>query len=183
MAAGPQTTHSETGHPHEGKEPFPPFNTANFPSQILWFVISFGVLYLVMSRVALPRMKKIIDQRAGKIESDLAEAQRMQDEAREAAAAYEKTLAEARARSQELANATRAKVKAEQAARRQSIEAELDQKLKTAEAQIAETKASAMTNVGQIANEAAQPLSNTSPASRPTRRPSPPPLPRCEHER
>lgn len=151
-----QKTNSETGRSGGGgEEGFPPFNPVNFPSQILWFAIAFGVLYLVMSRVALPRVKKIIDDRHGKIESDLAAAQKMQDEAREAAAAYDKTLAEARARAQALADETRAKVKLQQEAKRHEIEAELDGKLRASEAQIAETKASAMARVGDIANDAA----------------------------
>jgi F-type H+-transporting ATPase subunit b len=150
-----QKTNSETGHPQGGHEAFPPFDAKNFPSQILWFAIAFGAFYLLMSRVALPRMKAIIDHRSGKIEGDLHAAQKMQEEAREAAAAYEKTLAEARSRSKELAQQTQAKVKLEQDAKRHAIEAELDHKLRTAETQIAETKANAMANVGQIANEAA----------------------------
>lgn len=154
MAEG-QKTNSETGHPKGGHDTFPPFDAKNFPSQILWFVIAFGAFYMLMSRVALPRLKAVIDERAGKIDGDLAAAQKMQDEARQAAAAYEKTLAEARARSKELAQETQAKVKAEQDAKRLAIESDLDQKLKTAEVQIAETKAKAMASVGQIANEAA----------------------------
>ena len=154
MAEG-QKTHSETGHPQAPHETFPPFDAKNFPSQILWFVIAFGAFYMLMSRVALPRMKAIIDERAAKIDSDLTAAQKMQEQAREAAAAYEKTLAAARARSKELAQETQAKVKLEQDAKRQAIEAELDAKLKMAEIQIAETKANAMASVGQIANEAA----------------------------
>jgi F-type H+-transporting ATPase subunit b len=153
MAAPEHTT--STGHPKEGHETFPPFDARNFPSQILWFAIAFGAFYLLMSRVALPRMRSIIEARVGKIESDLAAAHKMQDEAREAAAAYEKTLAEARAKARDLAQQTHAAIKAQQEAKRHAIEASLDEKLRTAEIQIAETKANAMANVGQIANEAA----------------------------
>lgn len=150
-----QKTKSETGHSGGGRETFPPFDAKNFPSQILWFAIAFGILYLVMSRVALPRVKKIIDSRAGKIEEDLEAARRMREEANEAAKAYEKTLADAKANAQALAQATRAKVKLEQEAKRQSVETELNEKLKTAELQISEMKAAAMANVSQIASEAA----------------------------
>jgi F-type H+-transporting ATPase subunit b len=153
MAAPEQTT--STGVPKEGHETFPPFDARNFPSQILWFAIAFGAFYLLMSRIALPRMKAIIDARVGKIENDLAAAHKMQDEARQAAAAYEKTLAEARAKARDLAQQTHASIKLQQEAKRRAIEAELDEKLRSAELQIAETKASAMANVGQIANEAA----------------------------
>lgn len=149
-----QQTHSETGTPAE-HEPFPPFDARNFPSQILWFVVAFGLLYALMAKIALPRMRAIIQSRADKIERDLSAARRMRQEAEDAAAAYEKTLAEAKARSQALAQETRAKVKAEQDAKRQALEAELNGKLQAAEAQIAEMKAGAMANVGQIATETA----------------------------
>lgn len=151
-----QKTNSETGHAGGGHhEAFPPFDAKNYPSQILWFAIAFGILYVVMSRVALPRVKDIIDSRAGKIQQDLDAAHRMREEANEAAKAYEKTLAEAKANAQALAQQTRAKVKLEQDARRQSVESELNDKLQAAELQISEMKAGAMSNVSQIASEAA----------------------------
>ena len=126
MAEG-QKTHSETGHPQAPHEAFPPFDAKNFPSQILWFVIAFGAFYMLMSRVALPRMKAIIDERAAKIDSDLAAAQRRcRSKPATLRRLIEKTLAAARARSKELAQETQAKVKLEQDAKRQAIEAELD---------------------------------------------------------
>jgi F-type H+-transporting ATPase subunit b len=156
MAQHTQTTHSETGHPQAAPhEAFPPFDAKNFPSQILWFVIAFGLLYYLMSKVALPRMAAIIQSRADRIDQDLKAAHKMREEAIAAAAAYEKTLAEAKARSQALAAETRAKVKLEQDAKRQALETELNGKLQTAEVSIAEMKAAAMANVGQIANETA----------------------------
>jgi F-type H+-transporting ATPase subunit b len=145
---GPESTAG-----HEGA--FPPFDPATFTSTIFWLVVTFGLLYFIMSRLALPRVKEILRVRSGKIHDDLRAAREMRQEANDAAAGYEKTLTEAKGRSQALAAETRAKVKAEQDLKRQSLEAELTQKLQTAETQIAEARATAMANVGQIANEAA----------------------------
>ena len=147
-------THSGTEAPG-GEAAFPPFDPGTFSSTIVWLVITFGLLYLIMSRMALPRVKGILATRSDKIHGDLAAARKMREEANDANAAYEKTLAEAKAKSQALAAETRAKMKLEQDTKRLSLEAELNGKLRTAEAQIAEMKASAMANVGQIANEAA----------------------------
>ena len=147
-------THPST-EAHSGEAAFPPFDPGTFSSTIVWLFITFGLLYLVMSRLALPRVKGILATRSDKIHADLAAARKMRQEANEANAAYEKTLAEAKTKSQALAAETRAKVKAEQDVKRQSLEADLNGKLQTAEARIAEMKASAMANVGQIANEAA----------------------------
>ena len=141
------------GAPHEAA--FPPFDPGTFSSTLVWLALTFGALYFIMSRVALPRVHDIVKTRGDKIRGDLGAAFKMREEANEAAAAYEKTLAEAKAGSQALAQETRAKVKLEQDAKRHELEAELNAKLQTAETLIADKKASAMASVGQIANEAA----------------------------
>ena len=64
-----------TQAPGGAKPPFPPFNSETFASQILWFAIAFVLLYLLMSRVALPRVGAIVSARSGKIAGDLADAQ------------------------------------------------------------------------------------------------------------
>ncbi len=138
-----------------GESAFPPFDPHTYPTSILWLVVTFGILYFTMSRYALPRVGSILKERSDKIRERLAAARKMREQAREASDAYDRTLAEARSRSQELANETRNRVKSEQDGKRMTLEAELDDKLKAAELRIAETKASAMANVGQIATETA----------------------------
>jgi F-type H+-transporting ATPase subunit b len=134
---------------------FPPFDPATFSSTLVWLAITFGALYYIMSKVALPRVDDILKTRHDKIQGDLRAAFKMREEANQASAAYDKTLAEAKANSRALAQETRARVKLEQDAKRRDLEAELNAKLQAAETQIAERKAGAMANVGQIANEAA----------------------------
>ena len=138
-----------------GEAAFPPFDPATFSSTLVWLALTFGALYLIMSRLALPRVHDILKNRGDKIRDDLSTAFRLREEANEASAVYEKTLAEARSRSQALAQETRLRVKHDQDARRHELEAELNGKLQTAETQIAERKASAMASVGLIATEAA----------------------------
>jgi F-type H+-transporting ATPase subunit b len=147
------TAHTEAPGGH--KAPFPPFQSETFASQLFWLVITFAALYLLASRVLLPRVGGIIDARANKIEGDLSEAQRFKGEADAANAAYEKALADARSRAQALANATRDKQAAETESKRKLLEQELDAKLAEAEKIIAGTKASAMGNVRGIAADAA----------------------------
>ncbi len=38
---------------------FPPFDTATFPSQIFWLVVSFAVLFVVLWRIAGPRINGV----------------------------------------------------------------------------------------------------------------------------
>jgi F-type H+-transporting ATPase subunit b len=149
------TKSAHTEVPGGAKPPFPPFNKDTFASQLVWLAITFVLLYLLMSRLALPRVGGIIEARAGRIESDLAEAQRLKEETEAAVAGYEKTLAEARANAQAIAAKTRDSLMAEAEERRKTLEAGLHKKLEEAEASIAKTKAAAMSNVRSIATEAA----------------------------
>lgn len=146
-----QGTAAEGGHGGA----FPPMDTTTFPSQIFWLVIFFGLLYLLMSRVALPKMGSILEKRAARIEGDLARAQALKDETQAAVTAYEKALADARAKAQGIALETRTKMAAEMDAERSAVEATLGAKVGEAEARIAKAKAKAMTDVSGVAADAA----------------------------
>ena len=134
---------------------FPPFDAHNFVPQLIWLVVIFGLLYWLMSRIALPRVEGILEARRSRIARDLDDARTMQDQAHAASVAYDKTLAEAKAGAQALAQATHDKLHAEAEARRHGLEAELNTKLAAAEKQIGETKDKAMSNVAGIARDAA----------------------------
>ena len=150
-----ETTQTEVGHEGGAQSSFPPFDASTFPSQILWFFIAFGLLYWFMSNRALPQIARVIENRKARIARDLDDATGMQQRADAAAAAHEKTLADARARAQTMAQAARDQLAAESEAKRKSLEDELAARLAAAERQIAATRAQAMTNVSEIARDAA----------------------------
>jgi F-type H+-transporting ATPase subunit b len=154
MAEPVQATQTEVGHPGGGPPLFPPFEVSTFPSQLLWLAITFGALYIVMAKVALPRVGALIELRKAHIANDLNQAAAMHQQADAAAAAHEKTLAEARARALALAQAARDKLAAEADARRKTLEDELAVRLGAADRQIAETRAQAMSNIEGIARDA-----------------------------
>jgi F-type H+-transporting ATPase subunit b len=146
------TAHTEA--PGGPKGAFPPFQKETFPSQLLWFAICFLALYLIMSKVALPRVGAILAQRRQRIEDDLKAAQRLRDQSDVELAAYEKALADARARAQAIANETRDKLNAEAERTRKLLEQQLNVKLGEAERTIAATKQAALANVRGIAVDA-----------------------------
>jgi F-type H+-transporting ATPase subunit b len=144
-------TSAEGGH----KAPFPPFQKETFASQLVSLLIAFVALYLIVSRVALPKVGKTIDDRQAKIEGDLAEAQKLKDESDAALKAYEADLTAARSRAQAIGNETRDKLNAASEAERKSLEGKLSVKLADAEKTIAATREAAMSNVRGIAADAA----------------------------
>ena len=137
------------------KAAFPPFDSTTFAGQLFWLAITFGLLYWLMSTIALPRVGAILADRAGVIARDLDNAAAMQAKAEETAQAYEKALTEARKNAQAIAQASRDAGAKASDARRRTVEAELGVKLEAAQAQIAATKTSAMANVRDLGSEVA----------------------------
>lgn len=148
---------------------FPPFDGATFASQILWLAITFGLLYWIMSKVALPRISGILEDRRDRIAGDLAEANRLNEESNAAIAAYEQALAEAREKAHGIAQETRDKLKAEVDARRHETEEQLAAKLGAAEQRIAEIKGQALSSVGEIATETTEAIVETLIGKAPTK--------------
>src|SRR6516165_569945 len=148
------TAHTEAdGGEHNGG--FPPFDSSTFPSQLVSLAICFVALYVIVSRIALPRVGGVIDARHNKIEGDLSDAQKLKDESEAALKAYESELAAARSRAQAISAETREKLNAASEAERKTLEDQLAHKLADAEMTIAATRSSAMSNVRGIAADAA----------------------------
>ncbi len=150
-----QSTVTTTGAAPGAKAAFPPFQTDTFAAQLLWFAIAFGLLYYLMSKIALPRIGAILDARADRIAADLEDARRLKDESDAAAAAYEKSLGDARSEAKAIAQAKRDAMLAESDAKRKELEAQLAQKIASSEETISARTAEAMTSVRGIAADAA----------------------------
>jgi F-type H+-transporting ATPase subunit b len=148
------SAHTEApGGAHKGA--FPPFQAETYVSQLLWFALFFVLLYLLMSRLAVPRLRGIIEARQGRIAADLAEAKKLREESDAALAAYEKSLADARGHAQGIVNDMRDKLNAAMESSRKGLEEQLNAKLAEAERTISATKQAAMANVRGIATDAA----------------------------
>jgi F-type H+-transporting ATPase subunit b len=146
------TTSTEAPGGHGG---FPPFQSENFPSQLIWLAVTFVLLYALMSRIALPRIAGILADRDKRIAGDIAAANRLKEQSDAAHAAYEKALADARGRAQAIANATREQQAAAAEATNKQLEAQLHQRIATAEQSITASRTSAMSNVSGIASDTA----------------------------
>jgi F-type H+-transporting ATPase subunit b len=147
------TAHTEADGGH--KAPFPPFQKDTFASQLVSILVAFVALYLIVSRIALPRVGSLLDERQSAIDGDLTAAQKLKDESDAALKAYESELVAARSRAQAIGSETREKLNAASEAERKTLEERLSVKLAEAEKTIAATREAAMSNVRGIAAEAA----------------------------
>ena len=123
---GVEGEHLATGElAHEESGGMPQLDPSTFDNQIFWLLVSLVAIFLILTRVALPRISATLAMRAGTIGSDLAAAETLRAQSREAQAAYDKALADARAEANRIGAETRAQ-----------IQAQLDQELAAADARI-----------------------------------------------
>jgi F-type H+-transporting ATPase subunit b len=124
-------------------------------SQIVWMVIIFAVLYLLLSRWALPQVGEVVEKRAGMIAADLETARQAKAEAD--AAVEELTVAtrKAHADAQSQIAAALAEAKAAAAKQAEEMNRRLEAQLSEAEGRIQAARQSAMGALRQVAAETA----------------------------
>jgi F-type H+-transporting ATPase subunit b len=133
----------------------PQMNVGTFPSQIFWLVLTFGLLFLVLTRKTRPMIEGIIGQRRGRIEGDLGSAETFRKEAQGALAAYEAALAQARARAHQLAGENKKITVAEIERLKAVADSEAQNAYGIAEKRIAAERGKALVGVRTAAAEAA----------------------------
>lgn len=131
----------------------PQLNQPDFAPQLFWLAVTFVLLYWIMSKIALPRIGEVIEERRDRIQRDLAAAERLKGETEKALGAYEKALSDARQSASSIARQTRDQLNAEVDKDRKKVEDDLAKKLADAETAIGATKAKALSSVKDIAGE------------------------------
>jgi F-type H+-transporting ATPase subunit b len=136
----------------------PQLNFLDFGPQLFWLALTFIALYLLLSRVALPRVGNILDERKGRIEADFGAARTLREETDKAIADYEKALAEAKARAQQIGRKAREEMAAEIEGQRAEVDRQISERLTDAEKSINTLKASALSHTDEIATELTEDL-------------------------
>lgn len=115
----------------------PQFDPAVWPTQLFWLTVSFVVLYLLMARVALPRISTILEEREFRINDSLRRAESLKQDAEAAVAAYEKLMADARAKAQDQVQSVRERAARDAAERHAELNDRLSAEVAAAETRIA----------------------------------------------
>lgn len=134
----------------------PQFDPTYFAPQLVWLAITFLALYWAMTKVALPRIGEVLEERQRKIDDSLDKAAALKAEAEAAIAAYEKALAESRSKAQAVLRETNDKLAKQAEARQKELADRLAAQIKAGEARIAAAKEQALANVRQVAGEVAR---------------------------
>lgn len=134
----------------------PQLDFSTWGNQIFWLIVTLVVIYMVLSRVALPRIAGILAERQGTITNDIAAAEDLKAKAQEAEAAYDKALADARAEAHRIVAEAKAEIQSDLDAAIAKADAEIAAKAAESEKAIGEIRAGAAQAVDQVAKETAQ---------------------------
>jgi F-type H+-transporting ATPase subunit b len=137
----------------------PQLDVSTFPPQLVWLAISFVVLYLLMAKLGLPRVRAILDARRKRQDDDLARAAEMKAEAEAVLAGYQKTMADARAAAQATIRERTEQFAAEAAERQRQLAEALGEQTKAAEREIAAAKERAFAEIRNVAVDVARSVS------------------------
>jgi F-type H+-transporting ATPase subunit b len=134
----------------------PQLDFSTWGNQIFWLVLALIATYLILSRVALPRIGAVLAERQGTITNDIAAADDLKAKALEAEEAYKKALVDARAEAQRIVAETKAEIQADLDVAIQEADAEIAAKAAESQKAIEEIRAGALDSVKDVAKDTAK---------------------------
>jgi F-type H+-transporting ATPase subunit b len=143
---------------HSGAENagMPQLNFDHWGNQIFWLVLALIAIYLILSRVALPRIAAVLAERQGTISNDIAAAEDLKAKAVEAEAVYDKALVDARSEAQGIIATAKADMQADLDKAIAKADVEIAAKTAESEKAISEIRAGAVQSVKTVAKDTAK---------------------------
>jgi len=134
----------------------PQFDSSTFVSQIFWLVVTFAILFILMWKVALPRVSETLDNREQKISFDLKKAEELKVSAEKVQAELNKSMADARADAQAVIAKANASIAKDQEKKIAIFSTDLANKTTEAEMRIEKARKAAIASVNKVASEVTQ---------------------------
>lgn len=134
----------------------PQLDITTWPNQLFWLVVTFGIGYVIMSRMITPRIGNVLEQRGRTIQDNLTRAKEAEAEAQAMKQEFEASLDDARAKASDASQKAMAEAKANAEAAEAELTAKLAKKTKTAETKLSKVRDEALANINDVASEVTQ---------------------------
>ncbi|MCW8835297.1 MAG: F0F1 ATP synthase subunit B' [Rhodospirillales bacterium] len=131
----------------------PQLDVTTFAPQLVWLAITFIAMYVIMAKVALPRVGQILEERQNRIDDDLDRAATLKEEAEAAAVAYDEALTKARAEAQAAIREVSDQLSAEAAERQKALGDKLAADIAAGEKKIAAARDAAIGQISEISGD------------------------------
>ena len=129
---------------------------ADYMPQVVWLVISFATLYVLMAKLALPRITDILETRQRHLEHDLELSEKLRDEAQTTLAEYDAVIVSARAETESLLAKARESIQTETQERIAELNGRLESEIRESDARIRHAMSQAMDELVVVAGNSAR---------------------------
>ena len=136
----------------------PQLNPEFWVSQIFWLVLTFGILYLVLSKIVLPKISENLETRKSQIVENIETAEKQRKESENKIKQFEKIVLESKIEAKNYFNEKRQKVLKDIAKKRSALEEDIDSEINSAEDEINKLRNTSSDKINKIAIETSSEL-------------------------
>ena len=138
----------------------PQLNPEFWVSQIFWLILTFGILYLVLSKIVLPKISENLETRKSQVLENLEIAEKQRKESEDKLKEFDNIILKTKIDAKNIFNESRKKLLDDINKKREKLEEEIDKEVKIVEAEIQELKKKSPEKINKIAIETSSDLIN-----------------------
>ena len=136
----------------------PQLNPEFWVSQIVWLVLTFGILYIVLSKLILPKISDNLESRKSQILENIENAETQREESEKKLKEFEKIILDSKIKAKNYFNDSRKKIFDDLNKKRETLESEINEEINIAEKEIINLKNNAPEKINKIAIETSNDL-------------------------
>ena len=136
----------------------PQLNPEFWFSQIFWLIITFGILFLILSKLILPKISETLEVRKSQISENIEAAEKEREESENKIKEYEKIILDSKTEAKNYFNKAREKILKDIDKKKEILESEINEEINKAEIEISELVSNSPEKINKIAAETSSDL-------------------------
>ena len=136
----------------------PQLNPEFWISQIFWLTLTFGILYVVLSKLILPKISANLELRKSQIQENIEAAEKQRENSESKLKEYDEIILKSKLKAKDIFKEAREKVQKDINYKRETLDKQIDEEIKKAEQEISVLKKSAPAKINKIAIETSSEL-------------------------
>ncbi len=129
----------------------PQLNPEFWLSQIFWLIITFGILFIILSKLILPKISKTLEVRRSQISENIEAAEKEREESENKIKEYEKIILDSKTEAKNYFNKAREKILKDIDKKKEILESEINEEINKAEIEISELVSNSPEKINKIA--------------------------------
>ena len=136
----------------------PQLNPEFWISQIFWLILTFGTMYVVLSKFILPKISNNLESRKSQILENIEAAEKQREDSEAKLKGYDEVILKSKSEAKTMFNQTREKALKDIMAKKEVLDQQIDNEINKAEKEIEVLRVSAPDKINKIAIETSSEL-------------------------